>query len=311
MCIRDRNEALAPLVFPKREDGSDPRVCQVCGTGQLSLKLGKYGAFVGCSNYPECNYTRQLSNEGGAEAEAGGLNEPKALGTDAITGEQVTLRSGRFGPYVQRGDAKDAKRSSLPKGWKPEDIDLEKALALLSLPRDIGQHPESGKMISSGLGRYGPFVLHDGTYANLESVEDVFSIGLNRAVAVLADKQNKAGSGRGARASAAPLKELGDHPEGGPMTVQDGRFGPYVKWGKINATLPRGTDPASLTVEQAIAILAAKAEKDGAGKKAPARKSAAKSKAADAGDDAPKAKKATSKAAPKKAAATKAKKAKE
>lgn len=304
------NDALAPLVFPKREDGSDPRTCQVCGTGQLSLKLGKYGAFVGCSNYPECNYTRQLSNDGGSEAEAGGLNEPKALGSDSITGEQVTLRSGRFGPYVQRGEAKDAKRSSLPKGWKPEDIDLEKALALLSLPRDIGQHPESGKMISSGLGRYGPFVLHDGTYANLESIEDVFSIGLNRAVAVLADKQNKTGAGRG-RGSTAPLKELGDHPDGGAMTVQDGRFGPYVKWGKINATLPRGTDPAALTVEEAIALLTAKAGKEGSGKKAPARKTAAKSKAADADGDAPKAKKAATKAAPKKAAASKAKKAKE
>ena len=272
------NDALAPLVFPKREDGSDPRICQVCGTGNLSLKLGKYGAFVGCSNYPDCNYTRQLSNEGGAEAEANGLNEPKALGADSVTGEQITLRSGRFGPYVQRGDAKDAKRSSLPKGWKPDDIDLEKALALLNLPRDIGAHPESGKMISSGLGRYGPFLLHDGKYANLESIEDVFSIGLNRAVIVLADRQNKAAGGRAARGSSAPLKELGNHPDGGAMTVQDGRFGPYVKWGKINATLPRGTDPAGLSVEQAIALLAAKAGKEGTGKKkAPARKAKAAS----------------------------------
>ncbi|MBB4066712.1 type I DNA topoisomerase [Gellertiella hungarica] len=304
------NEALAPLVFPKRDDGSDPRVCQVCGTGQLSLKLGKYGAFVGCSNYPECNYTRQLSNEGGAEAESSGLNEPKALGTDSITGEQITLRSGRFGPYVQRGEAKDAKRSSLPKGWKPEDIDLEKALALLSLPRDIGQHPETGKMISSGIGRYGPFVLHDGTYANLESVEDVFSIGLNRAVAVLADKQNKAGGGRG-RSTPAALKELGDHPDGGSVTVRDGRFGPYVNWGKVNATLPRGTDPAAVTMEQALVLIAERAEKTGTGKGAKGKAKTTKAKAAAAGDEAaaPKAKKTAAKAKPK--AAAKTKKAKE
>ncbi|MBR0555989.1 type I DNA topoisomerase [Ciceribacter sp. L1K23] len=266
------NEVLAPLVFPKREDGSDPRICQVCGTGQLSLKLGKYGAFVGCSNYPECNYTRQLSNEGGAEAEAALGNEPRALGKDPMTAEDVTLRSGRFGPYVQRGDGKDAKRSSLPKGWKPEDIDLEKALALLNLPRDVGQHPESGKMISAGLGRYGPFVLHDGTYANLESIEDVFSIGLNRAVTVLAEKQSKGGAGRG-RTAAAVLKELGDHPQGGAITVRDGRYGPYVNWGKVNATLPKGKDPQSVTVEEALALIAERAGKDG-DKKTKAKKPA-------------------------------------
>ncbi|MBO3759858.1 type I DNA topoisomerase [Ciceribacter sp. L1K22] len=271
------NEVLAPLVFPKREDGSDPRICQVCGTGQLSLKLGKYGAFVGCSNYPECNYTRQLSNEGGAEAEAALGNEPRALGKDPMTAEDVTLRSGRFGPYVQRGDGKDAKRSSLPKGWKPEDIDLEKALALLNLPRDVGQHPESGKMISAGLGRYGPFVLHDGTYANLESIEDVFSIGLNRAVTVLAEKQSKGGAGRG-RTAAAALKELGDHPQGGAITVRDGRYGPYVNWGKVNATLPKGKDPQSVTVEEALALIAERAGKDG-DKKTRAKKPAKAAKA--------------------------------
>ena len=268
------NDALAPLVFPKREDGSDPRVCQVCGTGQLSLKLGKYGAFVGCSNYPECNYTRQLSNEGGAEAEAIGT-EPKALGTDPMTGEEITLRSGRFGPYVQRGDGKEAKRSSLPRGWKVEDIDYEKAMALISLPRDIGQHPETGKAISAGIGRYGPFILYDGTYANLESVEDVFTIGLNRAVTVLAEKQSK-GPGRG-RTAAAALKELGEHPSGGAITVRDGRYGPYVNWGKVNATLPRGKDPQSVTVEEALALITEKSGKAApakAAKKAPAKKAA-------------------------------------
>jgi DNA topoisomerase I len=294
------NEALAPLVFPKRDDGSDPRICQVCGTGNLSLKLGKYGAFVGCSNYPECNFTRQLSSDGN-EAEASGLNEPKALGADPMTGEELTLRSGRFGPYIQRGDGKEAKRSSLPKGWKPEDIDHEKALALISLPRDVGQHPETGKMISAGLGRYGPFLLHDGAYANLESIEDVFSVGLNRAVTVIAEKQTK-GGGRG-RAAAA-LKELGEHPSGGAMTVREGKYGPYVNWGKINATLPKGKDPQSVTVEDALAMITEKAGKAPAAKgkaKKPAAKAAAST---DGTESAPKARKPAAKAATKTAAKT-------
>jgi DNA topoisomerase-1 len=305
------NEELAPLVFPKREDGSDPRICQVCGTGKLSLKLGKYGAFVGCSNYPECNFTRQLSSDSNGD-EAAAVNEPQALGKDPHTGEEITLRSGRFGPYVQRGEGKDAKRSSLPKGWTPATIDHEKAIALLSLPRDIGAHPESGKMISSGLGRYGPFVLCDGKYANLESIEDVFSIGLNRAVAVLADKQSKAGAGRGA--AQAALKELGDHPEGGAITVRDGRYGPYVNWGKVNATLPKGKDPLSVTLEEAIPLLAERAAKSGTkpakAKAAPKAKAAAKPKAAAAKTEKPKAaaKKTTAKKTTTAKSAPKAKK---
>ncbi|MBT9368272.1 type I DNA topoisomerase [Rhizobium sp. CSW-27] len=301
------NEALAPLVFPKREDGSDPRICQVCGTGNLSLKLGKYGAFVGCSNYPDCNYTRQLSSDG-AEAEASALNEPKALGTDPMTGEELTLRSGRFGPYIQRGDGKEAKRASLPRGWKPEDIDHEKAMALINLPRDVGQHPETAKMISAGIGRYGPFLLHDGTYANLESVEDVFSIGLNRAVTVLAEKQSK-GGGR-ARAGTAALKELGNHPAGGAMTVREGRYGPYINWGKVNATLPKGKDPQSVTVEEALALLTEKAGKTPAAK-GKAAKAPAKAKTASADEDAAKPVKKTAsraKAAAKPKAAAKTKK---
>ncbi|MBB4123479.1 type I DNA topoisomerase [Martelella radicis] len=272
------NEALAPLVFPKREDGSDPRTCQVCGTGKLSLKLGKYGAFVGCSNYPECNFTRQLGADADAEANGINPNEPNELGVDPETGETVTLRTGRFGPYVQRGEGKEAKRTSLPKGWKPEDIDLEKALQLLSLPREVGPHPEDGKMISAGLGRYGPFVLHDGTYANVESIEDVFSVGVNRAVSIIADKRANGGRRRSAPAA---LKSLGEHPDGGgEVTVNDGRYGPYVKWGKINATLPKGKDPQSVTMEEAIPLLTARMEKTGAKKpakkKAPAKKPAAK-----------------------------------
>ena len=291
------NEELAPLVFPPREDGSNPRICPKCGTGNLSLKLGKFGAFVGCSNYPECGYTRQLGEAAGENGEAGGENGDRVLGKDPYTQEDITLKSGRFGPYVQRGEGKEAKRASLPKGWKPAEIDHEKALALLSLPRDVGQHPETAKMISAGIGRYGPFVLHDGTYANLETVEDVFSIGLNRAVTVLAEKKSKFANGKG-RAAAASLKELGDHPDGGPITVRDGRYGPYINWGKVNATLPKGKEPASVTVEEALELIAAKAGKAGTGKTGGARKAAAKKPAA--------AKAATKKPAAKKAPAKKA-----
>ncbi len=302
------NEVLAPLVFPKREDGSDPRICQVCGTGNLSLKLGKYGAFVGCSNYPECNYTRQLTSDG-AEAEAAALNEPKALGADPMTGEELTLRSGRFGPYIQRGEGKDAKRSSLPKGWKPEEIDHEKALALINLPRDIGKHPESGKMISAGIGRYGPFLMHDGGYANLESVEDVFSIGLNRAVTVIAEK--KAAPGRGRGSTPAALKSLGDHPDGGAITVRDGRFGPYVNWGKVNATIPKAQAPDTVTLDEALVLIAERIAKTGTGgkptkaKKAPAKKAAADGEAKPKATKAKAATKTKAAAKPKTAAKTK------
>ena len=273
------NEALAPLVFPAREDGSNPRVCPKCGSGNLSLKLGKYGAFVGCSNYPECGYTRQLGEDGNGEA-GGGSDGTKILGNDPYTAEEITLRSGRFGPYVQRGDGKEAKRSSLPKGWTADSIDHEKALALLALPRDVGKHPESGKMISAGLGRYGPFVLHDGTYANLESIEDVFSIGLNRAVSVIAEKALKGKGGRNGGTPAA-LNELGDHPDGGgKVTVRDGKYGPYVNFGKVNATLPKGKDPMTVTLEDALALIAEKAGKDGGKKPARAKASTAKKPAA-------------------------------
>ncbi len=260
------NEELAPLVFPERADGGDPRSCPRCGTGQLSLKISRYGAFVGCSNYPECGFTRQLGAEG-EDAESAGSNGPDMLGTDPATGEEITLRTGRFGPYVQRGDGKEAKRASLPKGWKPEDITEEKALALLALPREIGIHPESGKPISAGIGRYGPFVLHDGTYANLENVEEVFTIGINRAVAVLAEKKSR---GAGSRAAASTLKDLGEHPEvGGRITVKNGRYGPYVNHGKINATLPKGMEPEGVTLETALQLIAAKSAKAGS----PRRKS--------------------------------------
>lgn len=297
------NEALAPVAFPEREDGGNPRKCPVCTEGDLSLKIGRYGSFVGCSRYPECGFTRQLG-ETVEEAQAKALAaDGDPLGQDPHTGEDVYLKSGRFGPYVQRGEGKDSKKTGIPKGWAVEEVDFEKALALLSLPRDIGQHPETGAMISAGLGRYGPFVLCEGVYANMDDPNDVFSIGLNRAVTLIEEKKLK-GGGRG-RAAAKPLKELGEYPEiGGPITVKDGKYGPYVNHGKINATLPKDQDPQALTAEEAIALLVAKAEKTGktiggAKKKAPAKKKAAAKK--------PAAKKpAAKKKAPAKKAAAKA-----
>jgi DNA topoisomerase-1 len=290
------NEELAPLVFPAREDGSNPRICPKCGTGNLSLKLGKFGAFVGCSNYPECSFTRQLGDAANPNGENGnGEDGNKVLGKDPYTAEEITLRSGRFGPYIQRGDGKEAKRSSLPKGWTADSIDHEKALALLSLPRDVGKHPESGKMISAGLGRYGPFVLHDGTYANLDNIEDVFSIGLNRAVSVIAEKQAKGPGGRNGGTPAA-LKELGDHPAGGgKIVVRDGKYGPYVNFGKVNATLPKGKDPQSVTIEDAVALIAEKEAKGGNGGRKPFRKAAAPAKKPAAAAKKPAAKKAAKK----------------
>jgi DNA topoisomerase-1 len=296
------NDALGPHIFPDKGDGTDPRVCPTCGTGRLSLKTSRFGAFVGCSNYPECRYTRAVA---APDAEGSTETGDRELGLDPGTGETVWLKVGRFGPYVQLGEGDKPKRSSLPKGWTPANTDLERALQLLSLPRTIGVHPEDGKPIVSGLGRYGPFVEHAGTYANVESIEDVFEIGLNRAVTLLAEKRAGGRGGRGA--SQAALKELGAHPETGePVKVMAGRFGPYVKAGSVNATLPKSIDPQALTMDEAVRLIAEKAAKSPTkAKKAPAKKAAAKAE----GDAAPKkaaAKKPATKKAPAKKAAAKA-----
>lgn len=163
------------------------------------------------------------------------------------------------------------RRGSLPKGWSPSDLTLEQAIKLIDLPRLVGLHPEDGEPIEAGIGRYGPFVRHGSTYANLANGEEVFEVGVNRAVDLIAQK--KAGRGQRGGASAAPLKELGEHPsEGGPIQVMSGRYGPYVKHGKTNATLPRGMDPQAVTLEQAVELIAAKAGKTGGAKKAPAKR---------------------------------------
>ncbi len=278
------NEALGPHIFPDKGDGTDPRKCPVCADGRLSLKTSRFGAFIGCSNYPECRFTRPVASPDAAEANGNGGGD-RELGLDPETGQPVHLKIGRFGPYVETTPpgADKPKRSSLPKGWSPASIDLEKALRLLRLPREVGAHPEDGKPITAGLGRYGPFVAHDGTYANLSDIEEVFDVGLNRAVALLAEKRASRGAGRGG--AMTPLKDLGAHPETGePVHVMAGRYGPYVKSGKINATLPKGTAPEDLTLEAALPLLAAKAAKapvkKAAAKKAPAKKKAAKKPAA-------------------------------
>ncbi|MEO1207388.1 MAG: type I DNA topoisomerase [Pseudomonadota bacterium] len=301
------NEILGPHVFPPREDGTDARSCPACKKGQLSLKIsGKFGAFIGCGNYPECRFTRQLS-QSDAEALAGGT-DGTVLGTDPESGEPVTLRTGRFGTYLQIGEgSKDEKpkRSSIPKGIDAGNVDLEYALKLLSLPREVGVHPETGKTITAGLGRYGPFVLHDGTYANVESIEDVFTIGINRAVTVIAEKLAGGGKGRFGRPKATVLKDLGEHPDGGgKMEVLEGRYGPYVSHNKINATIPKGKEPTDVTVEEAVALLAERAAKGG--KKKPAKKAAAKKTAAKKPAKKAAAKKPTKKAAAKKSASKKA-----
>lgn len=267
------NDLLADHIFPPKADGSDPRRCPTCGTGTLSLKLGKFGAFIGCSNYPECKHTTQLSDAASGNA-AQATPGDGVLGTDPETGEEVHLKSGRFGPYVQLGDGKEPKRSSLPKGWDAASLTLEKALQLLSLPREVGLHPETGLPISAGLGRYGPFLLHDGKYANLPDVEEVFTVGINRAVDLIAQKA--ASGGRGGRGAAVAAIQTFEH-DGGPITVRAGRYGPYVNQGKVNATLPKDLKPEDVTMEQAVALIAARAEATGTKvKKAPAKKAAAK-----------------------------------
>jgi DNA topoisomerase-1 len=272
------NDLLEPHIFPQPADGSDRRKCPNCATGKLSLKLGRFGAFIGCSNYPECNFTRQMSP--GAE---GAVNGTKVLGEDPATGLEVTLRGGRFGPYLQLGetskekDAPKPKRAGIPKGVSPDDVDLEKALGLLALPRDVGPHPEDGEMIVAGIGRFGPYVKHGKTYANIEDGDEVMSIGLNRAVTLIAEKILKPGKGR--RFGADPGKALGDHPDkGGPIVVKKGRYGPYVSHDGVNATLPNDITPETVTLEQAVSLIDARVAAGG-GKKKSARGKAAKAPA--------------------------------
>jgi DNA topoisomerase-1 len=274
------DEELGRHFFPEGSNGHDPRLCPGCGSGRLSLKLGKFGAFIGCSNYPNCRYTRPLGVENGdgegSELAAG----PRELGLDPESGLQVTLRKGPYGNYVQLGEGEKPKRASLPKGMSPAEVDLEKALKLLSLPREVGRHPD-GEIITAGIGRFGPYLKHGKVYKSLGRDDDVLTIGLNRAVSLLAEPR------KGGRAQRTPLRTLGNHPaDNAPVEVFQGRYGPYVSHAGVNATLPRDMAPEEVTLEEALPLLAAKgngkAKGNGRSKingKAP-RKGAAKPKAA-------------------------------
>ncbi|MFG6593285.1 type I DNA topoisomerase [Sulfitobacter sp. 1A13368] len=314
------NEVLEPHLFPPTEDGSDPRLCPNCEIGRLSMRTARSGgAFIGCSNYPECRYTRPFGPPD-PEAEASAIPpDGKLLGEDQ--GDEIRVFKGRFGPYVQRGpvteENKKPPRQSIPKDWVPEDLTLEQGVMLLSLPREIGPHPEDGVMVWANIGRYGPYIKHaestshrGGTNANLEGIDEVWTVGMNRAVQLLAEKV----ASRGGRGKAAkPIREMGEHPDmGGAVNVMEGKYGPYVKWEKVNATIPKEIEPADLTMERAVELIEEKlakspAKRKAATKKAPAKKTAAKKPAAKktATKKAP-AKTATKKPAAKKTTAKKA-----
>lgn len=276
---------LSPYLFPEREDGSDPRLCPKCGEGRLALRGGKFGAFVACSNYPDCKYTRKFAQPGGDNGEDTG---PEVLGVHPETQLEVSRKSGRFGPYVEMGEGKEAKRASIPKDVPAEDFGLEWAVKLLSLPRTVGLHPESGEPVTASIGRYGPYLAHAGKYARLTSTAEVFETGMNSAVFKLAEAAANPGRGRGA--ARAPLKELGKHPRTeAEIKLMEGRFGPYVTDGTTNATLPKSIAPDALTLEEAAQLIDARAAMPAKGK--PKKKAAPKKKA-----PAKKAKKAAAKA---------------
>ncbi|MEE8660623.1 DNA topoisomerase 1 [Acetobacteraceae bacterium EV16G] len=296
------DEDLGAYFFPLREDGGDPRQCTACGSGRLGLRLGKFGAFIGCSNYPTCQFTRRLIADDGAEAPS--LKEGiRHVGMDAETGEELTIRRGPYGLYVQRGEAdpadkkKKPKRVALPKNVDAETLSLEQAQGYISLPRKIGPHPESGEMMEAGLGRFGPFIKMGGIYATLGKDDDVLTVGANRAVDCLAQKL-------------ASIRNLGKHPKDEEsVMVRKGRFGPYVQHGQIIATLPRGSDMDDVTLDEAVTLLAEK----GKPLKAPVKKgvkkaaSSAKKPVTDKKATAKTPKKAAASAAPRKRKAAKAK----
>jgi DNA topoisomerase-1 len=252
------DEFLGPWLFPDKGDGTDPRLCPQCGTGRLALRGGKFGAFIACSNYPECKYTQRFG-QGGAEGQAS--EGPQDLGNG------IVLKIGRFGPYLER----DGKRASIPKDVPVGDVDTEMAEKLLSLPREIGPHPETGQPITASIGRYGPYLAHDGKYAKLASTAEVFETGMNAAVSKLADAA--AGGGRQRGASREPIAVLGKHPtSSGDIKVMAGRYGPYVTDGATNATLPKGLEPAAVTLDDAVRLIDERAAKGPAKKNGARRK---------------------------------------
>ncbi len=274
---------LGPHFFPPREDGTDPRVCPACGTGRIGLRLGRYGSFIGCSNYPACQYTRKLAIDGGENPDETLKDGMRVLGHDPRTGEEITLRRGPYGLYVQQGEPDPTdkkakpKRASLTRGMDPEALTLEDALGLLSLPRVVGIHPDAKEPIEAGVGRFGPYVKMGAIYASLDRDDDVLHVGLNRAMDLIGKKQDS-------------IRSLGSHPkDGAPVVARKGRFGPYAQWGNTVANLPRGTELTDFTLDQAVALLAEKgktlapkgkkpAKKQTAAKPPPAKAPAAKAK---------------------------------
>ena len=273
---------LGDYLFPAKADGSDPRACPLCNIGKLSLRGGRFGAFIACSNYPDCKYTRKFAQAGAADGAAD--TGPEILGPHPKTGLDIVRKSGRFGPYIQMGEGDERKMASIPKDIPAEEFGLDWAAKLLDLPRIIGDHPETGKPISANIGRYGPYLLHDGKYGRLQTTRDVFETGMNAAVVKLAEAASGGNRGRGA--AREPLKVLGAHPRTDlELKVMEGRFGPYVTDGTTNATLPKTVTPEALTLEEAAQLIddrAAKgpgigkkkkaAPKNAAAKKAPAKK---------------------------------------
>ncbi len=249
---------LASYAFGTRKDGKDPRQCPACKTGRLGLKIGRFGPYIACSNYPECTHKEQIGDHipVGTDAEGNEFKLPKNLGKDPASGEEVSLRKGPYGVYVQLGESKTPKRTSLFKSMRPENITLDIALQLLALPRTLGAHPDTGKPIVVNNGKFGPYLLHDGKFTTLPAAEDPLTIGINRAVEVLATAPKK-----GERAGATPIRILGKHPDdGADVALMKGQYGPYAKHGKINATLPKGADLDTFTLEEALPLLAARAE---------------------------------------------------
>jgi DNA topoisomerase-1 len=253
--------ALGPHFFPPRDDGGDPRKCPACGSGRLGLKVGKFGGFIGCSNYPDCSYTTQLAIADPTGTAPPVVAEARLLGTDPATGEPVFLKDGPYGPYVQRGEkapkGEKPKRASVPKGFDPSTVDLELALKLLALPREVGRHPSDGQPILANIGRYGPYVQHGKEYRNLPTPGDVLTIGLNHAVSLLAEPKQRRTSSR------PPEREVGVHPAlGEPITAAVGRYGPYVRLGKTYANLPSELKPETVTLEEAVPLIDARMEKN-------------------------------------------------
>ena len=247
---------LSDLFFPKEDltkNGEPNKKCPTCSNGKLGLELGKYGAFIGCSNYPECKFTKQIASNQNEENDANSTfmpNDDGILGIDPESGLNAIIKKGPYGIYLQLGDEKKPKRTSIPKLVEAKGIDLQKALAFLSLPRLIGKHPETGQDISAGIGRYGPYLKYDINFISIPADETVINIGLNHAVVLIGENSEKLG------------KVLGDHPDGnGKVLAKSGRFGPYVEYNKIRATLPKSISLEEISLDQAIELIIAKAAK--------------------------------------------------